>query len=44
MSLNGDDLAVLESGWYEDNLRKGDMKSDSRYKKFTRKDIFLDFD
>jgi len=44
MSLKGDDFAILESGWYEDNGRKGDMKSDSRYKKFTRKDIFLDFD
>ena len=35
MSLRGRDMAIVESGWYEENERIGPMKEDYVYKIFT---------
>jgi len=42
MSVNGIDLKVRESGWYQDNMRVGDMKKDDQFMNFTVDDIFTE--
>jgi len=42
MSINGIDMSIKESGWYELDERKEDMKNDDSRKNFTRNDIFLE--
>jgi len=42
MSINAHTMAIRISGWYEKNIRIGNMKDDDNYKKFTRADVFLD--
>ena len=43
MAINGHDMKIIESGWFEDGVRIGDMKDDHIYKNFTREDIFNEF-
>ena len=40
MSLDGDDLSEMESGFYEKGNRVGDMKRHPEYKLFTTRDLF----
>jgi len=42
MELEGDSLAVKESGWYQQDRRVEDMKEDAKFKNFRVEDIFLD--
>ena len=40
MSLNGVDLSIIESGWYKDSKRIGNMKNDTVLKNFKITDLF----
>ena len=41
--LNGSNLSIKESGWFQVGLRVGEMKTDTiKYRHFTRTDVFQD--
>ena len=40
MSLKGNDLQVIESGWYSQGSKVGEMRENDEYKNFRIKDIF----
>jgi len=40
MCLNGLDMSVISSGWYENGIRIKDMKEDHQYKNFSIYDVF----
>ena len=42
MALRGEDLAVLEIGWYEEDVWIDGMKDDDKLMKFSRHQIFWD--
>jgi len=44
MKIKGDDMSVIESGYYADDIRKDDMRNDRYNKPFTIYDIFADED
>jgi len=43
MALDPTDLSVIESGWWDNGQRTGDMKDDPILKNFKVWDIFLDY-
>ena len=42
MSLNGNDMTMIESGWYKSGKKVSEMKDDPYYKNFKITDVFLD--
>jgi len=42
MRINRNDMSIIESGWYENDKYKGNMKNDEKLKNFTVDDIFID--
>ena len=40
MSLQGNDLSVIESGWYSQGSKVGEMRANEEYKYFSISDIF----
>lgn len=42
MSLNGNDLSTISSGWYENGIRIRDMKKDEVYKNFNIYNVFYE--
>ena len=42
MSLDGSNLSIINSGWYEKGCNVGPMRDDEKFKKFTIRDIFID--
>ena len=42
LDATGKDLKVLESGWYQEGERVGEMKEDPKYKNFDFNDLFVD--
>ena len=44
MSLNGETLSIINSGWFEQGYYVSPMRTHDKFKKFTIKDIFLDAD
>ena len=44
MKIKGDDMSVIESGYYAEDIRKDDMRNDRYNKPFTIYDIFADED
>ena len=43
MALDPNDLSIIESGWWDNGQRTGDMKDDPVLKNFKVWDIFLDY-
>jgi len=41
MSLRGNDLSVIESGWYVQGSKVGEMRDSEEYKNFSINDIFV---
>ena len=42
MKVDGEDMRIVESGWYEGGHWAGDIKEDEEYRMFTRNDVFYD--
>ena len=42
MSLNGNDMSVIESGWYKCGKKTSEMKDNAQFKNFKITDVFLD--
>ena len=40
MRLDGSDLSIIESGWYQDSKRLHNMKNDNTYTNFDKVDLF----
>ena len=40
MTINGNDLSIIESGWYQDDMKFGEMDDDETYPNFELINIF----
>jgi hypothetical protein len=40
MSLQGNDLSIIESGWYSQGSKVAEMRAHEQYKSFSLADIF----
>ena len=40
MTLDAEDMSIRQSGWYENGIRKGEMKRDPKLKMFSKHDVF----
>ena len=40
MALNGQDMSIIESGWYIDDKKFFEMKENRFFKNFTKESVF----